>query len=85
MGLKTKNNPRRYINTSQIVKSVHDNDCAKGNERKSCRISGEAIDSLGAVVEQILDDASKRARENNRVTIYPRDLGVLPKTDARFR
>jgi histone H3/H4 len=67
------------IKKSLVTDSVHENDCAKGSEEKKCLISSDGLETLNGVVEQMLDDAAKRARSNNRVTIKPFDFGVLPK------
>lgn len=76
---------QQYIVKKTVLDKVHDLDCLKGEGDKDCKLSADGMNTLNGVVDELLDDAAKRARLNGRVTIMPQDFGVLPKTDERFK
>ena len=41
---------------------------------KDCNVAGDFAEALSEKVEQLIKDACKRATENKRSTIQPRDL-----------
>ena len=51
-----------------IVKSAVKNRLANQN------VAADFYDALDAEVEELLEDATRRAQENDRKTIQPRDL-----------
>ncbi len=41
---------------------------------KGMNVSGDFADALSKKVEQLIADAARRAKDNNRSTVKPRDL-----------
>lgn len=82
---KMTKKPEKYLMKSAIEQGIHALDCNEGEGMKACRLGGGVEDALNGIVDQLLDEGAARARANKRITIYPHDLGVLPKIDKRFK